>query len=319
MKTILWTFVGWISFIAGAPLAWSDDETPPAPPAPPADTRTFDLKYKFSPGEIIRTEVVHRATVQSTIQGTSQTAETQSKSVKRWQIDKVGEDGAVTFTHSVESIDMWQKMQGRSEIRYNSQTDSEVPPGYEEAAESVAIPLSIVTMNDRGKILKRFEKRPQPTSLSTQMTMPLPDRPIHIGDSWSTPMDIDVIMKDGGTKKIQTRQKFTLEKVASDVATIDVDTQILTPISDPALEAQLIQRLTTGSVRFDMAAGRVLNQQLDLDRNVIGFSGPSSSMHYVTRFTEQLLDEPAPVAATPAAPTSAAKAAPVKKAAPARR
>jgi hypothetical protein len=63
----------------------------------------------------------------------------------------------------------------------------------------------------------------------------------------------------------------------------------LTPISDPAIEAQLIQRLPSGSVRFDIAAGRVIAQQMDLDKRVIGFSGPASSMHCLTRLTEELL------------------------------
>jgi hypothetical protein len=184
---------------------------------------------------------------------------------------------------------MRQKSQGRAEVSYNSETDKEIPPGYEEAAAAVGVPLTIVTMDDYGKILKRKEQRPQPVSLSTQMTMPLPGHPVKIGDSWSTPLDIDVILKDGSTKKINTRQKFTLDKVSDDVATVAVDTQVLTPISDPALEAQLVQRMSTGSVRFDMSAGRVLGQQLDLDRHVVGFSGPSSSMHYLTRFTEKLL------------------------------
>ena len=74
-------------------------------------------------------------------------------------IDDVAADGSVTFTHSVESIDMWQKTQGRTEIRYNSQTDAEPPPGYEEAAAAVGVPLTAITMNDHGKILKRQEKR----------------------------------------------------------------------------------------------------------------------------------------------------------------
>jgi hypothetical protein len=305
----------------GSASAADADEAPsrPAPAQRPAgdDAPKYDLKYKFAPGEVLRTEVVHRATVQTTIQGTSQTAETHSKSIKCWQIDKVAADGTVTFTHSVGSIDMWQKTQGRPEVRYNSETDSEVPPGYEEAAACVGVPLSVVTMNARGKILKRHEKRAQPVSLSTQMTMPLPDHPVAIGDSWSTPMDIDVILKDGSTKKVATRQKFTLNEVADDVATIAVDTQILTPIDDPAIEAQLIQRVSQGSVRFDMTAGRVLGQQLDLDRRVIGFSGPSSSMHYVTRFTEQLLKSEPPVAKKKASPppSTAKKKAPAKAAA----
>ncbi len=287
----------------------ADDEAPPAPATDDAqqDGKECELRYKFAPGELGRPQVVHRATVKTTIQGNTQTAETHSTSVKCWKIDDVADDGAITFTHSVESIDMWQQTQGRSETRYNSETDTQVPPGYEAAAESVGIPLTIVTMNDRGKVLERREQRSQPTSLKL-IAIRLPDHPVAVGDSWTTPMDIDVVLKNGTTKKIKTREKFTLEKVSNDVATIALDTQILTPIHDPAIEAQLIQRLSNGTVRFDIAAGRVLSQQLDLDRRVLGFSGPSSSMHYLMRFTEKLLDaEPSVAKKESAAPEAAKK------------
>ncbi|MEX0678433.1 MAG: hypothetical protein WD063_15240 [Pirellulales bacterium] len=257
-----------------------------------ADTRPtlkFDLKYKFTPGETVETEVVHQAKVQTTIQGTTQTAESQSRSVKVWKVKDVTNQGTVTFDHMVTRIDMWQRTTGRKEVRYNSDTDAEVPPGYEQAAEAVGVPLSTVTMDQRGTIIKRKEHRDQPMGVSTQMTMPLADHPITLGESWSSPLEIEVTHKDGSVKKIQTRQKFTLEKVADGVATIRVDSQILTPVHDPAIEAQLIQRLSQGTVEFDLGAGRVLSQQLDLDRHVIGFSGAASSMHYVTRFTEKLM------------------------------
>ncbi len=285
----------------------AEPSAPQPPEAPQSPTLKYDLKYKFTPGEVVRTEVVHRATVQTTIEGTTQIAETQSKSTKIWQINAVADDGTVSFVNMVEKIDMWQKTQGRKEVRYNSEAGDEVPPGYEDVAKAVGVPLTTLTMDNRGKVLKRQEKLPQPMSLSTQVTMPLPNRPIVVGESWSSPMEIDVILKDGSTKKVQTRQKFTLEKVASDVATITIDTQILTPVHDPAIEAQLIQRLSAGTARFDIATGRMLSQQLDLDRRVIGFSGPTSSMHYLTRFTEQLLPAPDQTARRDAAPSRATK------------
>jgi hypothetical protein len=257
--------------------------------APQPPVKEYELAYKFTAGEKLRTEVIHQATVQTTIQGTTQIAETRSLSIKVWQVKDVDDEGTVHFVHMVESIDMRQKSQGRKEIRYNSDEDSEAPPGYEDVAKAVGVPLTIVTMDKYGKIIKRQEKRLQPTSVSTQMTMPLPDHPVAIGATWSTPIDIDVTLKDGEVKKIKTRQKFTLDAVSDDVATIGVDSQILTPIHDPAIEAQLIQRLSSGNIRFDMTAGRVLSEQLDLDRHVVGFSGAGSSMHYVTRFTEKLL------------------------------
>ncbi len=258
--------------------------------SPPAESAKFDLKYKFQPGEVLATEVVHRASVRTTIQGTTQTAETQSRSVKSWKVEGV-EDGVATFTHMVDNIEMWQRNSGRKEIRYNSQTDDEVPPGYEEVAKSVGVPLSVVTMDERGTIVSRKETRTQPMGVSTQMTMPLPDHPIEVGESWTTPIDIDVTLTDGTMKKVQTRQKFTLESVADEVAHVKVDSQVLTPIHDPSIEAQLVQRMSSGWVKFDISAGRVLSQQLDLDKHVIGFNGPTSSMHYVTRFTEKLLSK----------------------------
>jgi hypothetical protein len=293
-----------------ATVALRADEPEPEAGPPDAGRQKYDLKYKFQKGETVRTEVVHRAKVHTTIQGSSQTAETQSKSIKVWIVKFVDIKGHVTFEHRVENIDMWQKTTGRQEVRYNSETDKEAPPGYEAVAEAVGVPLSTVTMDDRGTIIKRKESRAQPVGVSTQMTMPLPKEAIAIGESWSSPLEIDVQQKDGSQKKIQTRQKFTLEGVSDDMATIRVDTQILTPISDPAIEAQLIQRLSEGTVQFDIAAGRVLSQQLDLDRHVIGFSGAASSMHYVTRFVEKLLpaertaQATSPAAATPPAEKS---------------
>ena len=47
------------------------------------------------------------------------------------------EAGAATFTHLVDNIEMWQRSSGRNEVRYDSKTDDDVPPGYEEVAKSV--------------------------------------------------------------------------------------------------------------------------------------------------------------------------------------
>ena len=250
--------------------------------------RLYDLRYKFAPGETVRSRVVHRATVETSIQGTSQTAETRTSSIKAWKITAVSPSGQVRFIHSVESIDMWQRTHGRQEVRYNSKTDKKVPPGYEDAAKAVGVALTIVTIDKRGKVLKREEMHNQMPG-STPIAFPLPTKAVPVGYVWTSPQEVEVLLKGGLTKKIATRQQFKLTKVDDGIATIEIDTQVLTPVTDPAIEAQLVQRLTTGTYRFDISAGRVIDQQLDLDRRVIGFSGPSSSMHYLMRLTEELV------------------------------
>jgi hypothetical protein len=257
----------------------------------PAAATKYELRYKFTPGEVVMTEVVHQANVRTTIQGTTQTAETRSCSTKLWKIDSVDASGNATFTHMVDNIEMWQKASGRQEVRYNSQTDETPPAGYEEVAKSVGVPLSIVTMDPRGTIVKREIPHKGALNVSTQITMPLPEGPIAIGETWSTPIEVDVTLQDGSHKKVQTRQQFTLENVTDGIAHVAIDSQVLTPIRDPSIEAQLVQRMSTGWVKFDLEAGRVVSQQLELDKHVVGFNGPASSMHYVTRVTETLLGD----------------------------
>ncbi|GAG03507.1 unnamed protein product, partial [marine sediment metagenome] len=90
----------------------------------------------------------------------------------------------------------------------------------------------------------------------------------------------------------QTLQKYTFKSLKTGVATILVETQILTPINHPALEAKLIQQASRSTVRFDVDAGRILSQQNDLDKKVIGFRGQASSLHYLMSFTEKLTESP---------------------------
>ena len=254
-----------------------------------ADTAKYRLRYKFAPGEALRWKVVERTQVKTTISGTSQTAESYSESVKLWRVLGADPGGNVKFENSVESVNMRQKVTGRAEIRYNSETDTEPPPAFQQTANSVGVPLAIVTIDNRGIIVERDNKQGGLGGVDTQITLPLPEEAVAIGDSWSQTYELDGRKKSGLVRKIRARQRFTLQEVKEGVATIQVETNLLTPINDPELEAQLIQREKRGHVRFDIEAGRVLAQQLDLEKRVIGFSGESSSLHYTTRFAEELL------------------------------
>lgn len=269
------------------------------PSAVAGESEKYTLRYQFHPGETTRWEVNHRTNIRTTVSGTTQTAETLSISVKRWQVTDVRPDGTAVFEHSVEWVDMRQKLTGRAEVRYNSQTDEQAPVGFEGIVDSVGVPLSVVTMDTRGKVLhrKRRDVNPQsPTNPMAEdessMTIPLPEEPVPIGHTWSFPLDIDIPLETGGVKRVKAIQQYTLEDVKTGVATIRVSTEVLTPISDPAIESQLVQREVAGRVRFDVDAGRILSQQMDIDKRVVGFRGGASSIHYVNRFSEQLLSEP---------------------------
>lgn len=144
-------------------------------------------------------------------------------------------------------------------------------------------------MTNQGKVLTRLELAPADGSSPGQIVLPLPKKPVIIGALWLNPYDIPVKLQSGTQKVIKARQRFELKSVKDDVALIKVTTQILSPVDNPEIKAQLIQEESDGTIRFDIAAGRMLRQQIDLDRRVVGHPNPKSSMHYRTRFTESLV------------------------------
>ncbi|MGW8258305.1 MAG: hypothetical protein ACWGMZ_12530 [Thermoguttaceae bacterium] len=257
--------------------------------APSAESeKKYLLRYRFQPGESLRWNVQHHTLVRNSVSGTTETAETQSDSGKLWRVKDVKPDGVVTFEHSVEWVDMRQKLSGSPQVHYDSRTDAKVPPGYADVAASIGAPLSIIIMDAKGKILKRQTRKNNISAPNEgAITIPLPDEPAPVGHYWSLPCDIDVPLETGGMKKIKAVQQFTLESVKTGVAKIQVSTQILTPITDPAIEAKIVQRESTGTVHFDIDAGRVIEQQMDVDKHVIGFRGGASSLHYVASFSEK--------------------------------
>lgn len=293
------------------PLIALGDDAPASDAAPSANETKHLLRYKFQPGENLRWNVVHRVKVNTTVSGTAQTAETTSTSVKLWKVLPAKKEGTYRFEHSVERVEMRQKLTGREEIVYNSQTDVAPPIGFEDAAKNVGVPLAVITVDGQGTVLDRERKKSAPNDAESQIVIPLPAEAVPAGHVWSFPYDVQVNLRSGEARMIKTRQRFTLESVENGIASIRVETQVLTPVQDPEIEAQLIQRETKGTVRFDIAAGRIIEQRMDLDKSVLGFSGESSSLHYVMRFTEEL----APSGATASAPAGPVGPAPLPSAA----
>ncbi len=253
-----------------------------------AGEQTFLLQYRPEKGQTIRWKVVHLVTVDTKIRGSEQTAKTRSVSQKAWRVTDVDAEGNVTVVLTIEHVDMWQSLSGRQEVRYNSRTDAVPPREYEAVAKSIGVPLATVTFNRHGRVLKRDSSQPQFNAGLGELTIPLPEQPVKLGAKWNVPEEVSVRLEDGRVQRIKTRLLYSLDKVETGVATIGVKTEILTPVSDPKVHSQIVQRMTNGSLKFDLEAGRLLSKQVDLDETVVGFSGADSVMQYLARLTEDV-------------------------------
>jgi hypothetical protein len=205
-------------------------------------------------------------------------------------------NGDMEFMHVVEWVRMSNEAPEQPRNVYDSRTDKQPPRGFELAARAVGVPLSVLRIAGDGEITFREEKHPQPRAAEDMpITLRLPKERVAVGEKWSYPYDVPAERKSGAKLQVRTRRVCTLSSVKSGVAVIDVEYQILTPV-EPYVRSQLVERLTEGTVRFDIERGRILEQEHNVDKRVLGFAGKASSMHFVSRLQEKLLPPPSEVA-----------------------
>lgn len=251
--------------------------------------KKYELQYRLKEGELIRSRVVHLVSMDTKIDGEFENLKSRSVSTRVFQVEEVDSEGNITLIHRVEDAELWQKVTGQDEVRYNSRKDEVVPESYERIAASIGKPLAVITVNSSGAIVSRKDEVTQ-FNPGIGVLMPrLPDYPIAIGQKWYTPQEVRIRTKDGRVKPIKLRKLYTLSKVSNGLATITVRTQVITPVHDAKVKSQLMQRMQHGEFQFDLAKGRIYSSRMELDERVVGFNGAASMIHYLSRMTEQLL------------------------------
>jgi hypothetical protein len=280
---VVWTLLGtarWQCF--------ASDQSPPENSAPDSESR-WTLRYRFADGETLRMTVRHRAVSDTTIAGTTQSVETATDSTKLWKVSSTT-DGDTVLEHSVDNVRMHSRTSDRGHVSWDSRGAAPPPPGYEHLPASLGVPLSRITIDRAGHVLARRNLKPLPESSTGDLVVvPLPTEPVAIGSEWEVPDEVLVEVPGGPRKLVRTRLRYRLDAVDEGVAKIRVDTTVLTPVDDPQLEARLLERIWDGEVLFDIEQGQVLRRVTEMDRKVIGFSGPQSSLRYRAEMEERLI------------------------------
>lgn len=264
----------------------------PAQDSTSANKTSQILRYKFSTGETISADVSHRAITETTINGTTQHVETATDSIKSWKIIDVDQDGSATLEHLVDHVKMMTRTSGKETVRWDSDSPETPPEGYGGVQVGLGKPLSELTIDSCGRIIKRKNFFPSPPSNTGDlMVVPLPDSPVTVGTTWTVPDTVVVELPGGNRKSVRTRLRYQISKLDDDFAIIKVDTTVLTPIHDSQTESRLLERIWSGQITFDIVRGCVLERSVSVDRRVVGFHGPASSIRYKASRKEQLVSE----------------------------
>lgn len=307
----------------------------PAEGESPAPSEKHVLAFKFRPDQIVRYEVRHETEMTTHFSGSTEIAKNKSESRRAYKVTQVTPKGEGDLQLSIEWVHMTAQFDnGISKTRpieFQSDDPNKRPQQFQHILATIGPPQATIRFSPSGHPLKVEPLIPTPPSNTDpakdkapaagsaaamaadasheNYLILLPEQPVAVGETWKERFEI--MAREPPEKfpiKITMQRSFKLTEIKEGNATIEFRTVILTPIQNPAISAQLMQRETTGKFVFDVDQGLIVSREATCDRTVLDSLGPKSSTRAISKYQEKLLSVTATAGRdTPTETTSAKK------------
>ena len=262
-----------------------------------ADNPPVELRYQFHQGEVVRYDVSLRDDYIVQAAGFYDAPFTDHHSVKQFRVVKVNDDGSAVLELMFESVRV--KIQENDEtFRFDSTTDDVAPAKLAPLAGMVGKPYLRVTLSPTGQVaaiqpINSIGSADDVDTAALDVLLKLPEDPISVGESWRDDSVIEIAVPHNPMLKrsIKVQRRYYFKSLADGIATIELKTMIISPISDPEEELQLIRRKPKGTFVLDLNRGVLLSKHLIQDNLVTGFGGGAGGavMTFKQKQLERLL------------------------------
>ncbi len=282
---------------APAPPAVSAPAAIPVPAKESASQGPVALRYKFDVNQVVYYDVLHTMRITSQKNQSSETAENESHSVKHYRVISVEDNGSAVLELTIDRVRMTARFGENDPVTFNSDSTDSPPPQFERVRESVGKPLARVKVAASGELLN-VVRAGAPANAGADspdndpgnnFLIPLPKTPVKVGDSWTDQIEVKVTISKGLTKNIAILRRYDLKAINGSQAVIEMNSTVATPIRDPKLNGQLIQRTPAGTILFDIENGQIVSRELKTDKTEIGVFDDNSSMRAVSSRIEKRL------------------------------
>ena len=246
-------------------------------PKPP-----YELKYQFAAGQMLEYSVENTSSIFVQVGDVADTVKHDEELGKVLRIHSVDSAGNAVLQAQIDYAKLTADHQ-TDHIEWDSRSGEAPPDDFRYVAETINGPLGTVRVSPNGEVTVISVRGAAPgaeaeSSAQLDLFPHLPDAPVAVGDSWKEPFDVEIMATPTLKKSVSMQRLYTLKSVENGKATIDVRTIVLSPIRDPLEEGQLVQRTPSGTVIFDIAGGKLLSREMKIDKRVVGFQGPQTSL-----------------------------------------
>jgi hypothetical protein len=256
--------------------------------APPAVLAQTPIQFRWQKGAVLSYKVKTVTAVTEVVSGGKQQFGSRLDLTKRYRVVDVDTGGTATLEYSVTAMRNEQTRPNGEVLLYDSADLAKSTPGLrEQLGKFVGTTLAVLRVDPTGAVVEVKQGPPGRYTAEPLFTLVLPKFPVQAGKEWTRPFDLKLDPPLGTGEKYAAKQECRCTKLEGGKATIALATSFK-PLPESVQERMpLVQKETQGRVVFDIAAGRVAEVRLTVDRTLDNHQGPGSSYHFESSYSEQ--------------------------------
>ncbi|QDT37924.1 hypothetical protein [Stratiformator vulcanicus] len=261
---------------------------------------TYLLRFQFSAGETVSYHAVHQAVVETRKGDYKEKSHHTSIMEKHYEVRAIRRGGAAKLVLTVDRAVMRAMFNDGKPIQWDSASGDIAPAAFERHENVIGKPLAEIVVSPTGEFvagrplltaeeLKGVGTGAGDDTASRNFLIPLPENAVKPGDEWNDKFEAKVTVDRKLERTVKYIRKFRLVSVEAGVAKIETSTSLITPVRDPQILVQLVQRSPKGVIKFDIESGRIVSRTTSSNKSEYGWAGSDSVIQAVTRGEERLV------------------------------
>lgn len=257
---------------------------------------TYTLKYQFPEGASLHYLLHEKSRLLQQFEGGEQKSENDSSLQKHYRVVETRKDGSAVLEVVTDHVKLKYSFADADPVEYDSNSDAEPPEPLKSLRNKLGKPVARAEFSASGRLLALTEFSDgsvavDPKDLGRKnFLIELPQDAIAIGGTWKQSYPIELLVAPRLTREFTISHLYKLQKVERGVAEITFSSIISPRLVSPELRAKLIQDLPSGTILFDVRAGRIVSQVRRVDRTELGVGGPKTAMTVNSLKVEKLID-----------------------------
>jgi hypothetical protein len=272
----------------------------------PIPKQLFHLRYKFQRGELVFYDEQQRTTKTIKGAGLVDVTKTETSARKHYRVVSVDGVGTGLLELVLDRVKMQVDFGKKAPlVKFDSQSKKQPPAQFRRVKATIGQPQVRMRLAANGELKNvqllhqsnrrvvgqlRSAPRTDVSDPSHNFLVVFPQESIAVGHSWSDRIDVDVRVSKSLLRPITLQRRYSLKSVKDGLATISIKTRILTPIRDPKILTQLIQRTPSGTAVFDLARGVIVEKTMTVNKRQVGGIIEKSLMHVISKRVERLVE-----------------------------